>query len=477
MSKADSPVDIHEGRISPMRRSCLAGLLGALMLLTIIPASAALAQRETPVRQMSDTVEILCPKLAAINRENPLPAGQKDVLDRCGEVKIQTAAGETFDDLTSDQKNGLLNMTSEQTSSMNTMSVEVTQTQFATVIGRLEALRGGTPGGLALNFQNSDGAPALYAGPVTLASAGDAGASSLGESGNLGIFLNGYWATGDKDATDYEPGFDYDGWDVTGGVDYRFTPNFVLGGAVGYSELDADIDNDAGETDSDGYALSLYGLYYLDAFYINAIGSFGSRDYDTLRNVRYTVDVPVNQSFSADTDADDWAVNVGAGYDFFANGFTFGPYGQLRYFKSDIDGYTESLVGDSTDAGFGLALAIDDQTVKSFTSTLGGQVSYAATTGFGVLLPYFRLGWVHEFENDARTITGQFVNVPDDPEVAALNNIGINTDEPDRNYFDLGLGVSAVFPRGVQAFVNYETLLGLDDISSHLLSGGLRFEF
>ena len=31
-------------------------------------------------------------------------------------------------------------------------------------------------------------------------------------------------------------------------------------------------------------------------------------------------------------------------------------------------------------------LAIDDQTVKSFTSTLGGQVSYARSTGFGVLL-------------------------------------------------------------------------------------------
>ena len=317
----------------------------------------------------------------------------------------------------------------------------------------------------------------LYAGPITLASSGDAGAYGIGGSSNLGVFVNGSWGTGDKDATDFEPGFDYDGWDVTGGVDYRFANNFVLGGAFGYSKINTDIDQDAGSTDSKGYAFSLYGLYYWDAFYVNAIGSIGSRDYDTVRNVLYTVAVPVNQSFSGDTDADDYAVNLGAGYDFSTNGFTYGPYAQLRYFKSEIDGYSESLMGSNTDPGFGLALAIDDQTVKSFTSTLGGQASYARTTGFGVLLPYLRLGWVHEFENDARTITGRFLNVPDDPGVATLNSVNINTDSPDRNYFDLGLGISAVFPGGVQAFVNYQTLLDLDDINSHLVSGGLRLEF
>lgn len=476
MSKADPRVNPFKQIAHQFQGTVLAGLLGAIVILTCVPASPAAGQ-DTPTKQMSDTVEILCPKLAAINQETPLPPSQKDLLDRCSEVKIRTDAGETFEDLTTDQVSGLSNMSSDETSTMKTLTVETAQTQFAAVIGRLEALRGGAPGNLALNFRRPDAEPVLYAGPVTLAASGDAGVQAIGDTGNLGVFLNGYWGTGGKDVTTFEPGFNYDGWDVTGGVDYRFTPNFILGAAVGYSTLDADMDSDAGDIESDGMMFSLYGLYYWDAFYVNAVGSLGSRDYDTVRNIRYTVDLPVDQSFSGDTDADDYGLNLGAGYDFFTEGFTYGPYAQLRYFKSEIDGYSESLIGTNTDPGYGLALAIDDQTVKSFTSTLGGQVSYARTTGFGILQPYLRLGWVHEFENDERTITGGFINVPDDPEVVPLNDILISTDEPDRDYFDLGLGISAVFPGGMQAFLNYQTLLGMDDISSHLLAGGVRFEF
>jgi hypothetical protein len=37
--------------------------------------------------------------------------------------------------------------------------------------------------------------------------------------------------------------------------------------------------------------------------------------------------------------------------------------------------------------------------------------------------------------------------------------------------------VSAVFSRGISAFVNYETALGLRDVTHHGFTGGVRFEF
>jgi outer membrane lipase/esterase len=456
-------------------------LMVAAFLVPLIGASSARAGSQTAAQEMSDAVEVLCPKLAALNKENPFGESSpvNDVLLRCGEVKIgkDFPDQQSFNDLTPDQKLALGNMTPDETTSMKTMSVEITQAQMATVIGRLEALRGGTPSHLALNSTGSGTSPALYAGPVTyLASADDKGGYEIRNNGKLGMYVNGNWGTGNKDASRLEPGFNYDTWAVTMGADYRFTSAFVLGGAVGYSRVNADLDHSAGNTESKGYAFSLYSLYYLGDFYLDAIGSIGTRDVDTERTLSYAVTVPVNQRFHGSTNAKDYDVSLGAGYDFRTGGLTIGPYAQLRYFKTKIDGYSEHLSGSDANPGFGMAMGIDAQNIESVTSTLGGQVSYAHSTGIGILQPYLRLGWIHEFSNNARVIKAHFINVPDDPAVAALNHILINTSSPDENYFDLAVGFSMVFPRGIQAFLGYQTVLGLQDITSHLVSAGIRLE-
>ena len=51
------------------------------------------------------------------------------------------------------------------------------------------------------------------------------------------------------------------------------------------------------------------------------------------------------------------------------------------------------------------------------------------------------------------------------------------TDDPDRNYFNLGLGLAAQFAHGRAAFVSYETVLGRNAASSQALTLGVRLEF
>jgi outer membrane autotransporter protein len=110
---------------------------------------------------------------------------------------------------------------------------------------------------------------------------------------------------------------------------------------------------------------------------------------------------------------------------------------------------------------------------------LGARASYAFTTGIGVVTPYARFDWQHEFENDTSAIRGSFVNGGQGsvPGAAAANDILIPLDDPDRDFFNLSLGVASVFPHGISAFVDYLTVLGLDDISLHQFVGGVRFEF
>lgn len=470
-----SPIRLPRSALSFIKSSFFEHTGICLCLSLLILVTPGMAQ-QTPEKEISDTVEIFCPQLVRINRENPLPPDQKDVLDRCGEVKIRSEEG--FSSLSEAQVEGLRHMTSEETSAMGTMSVEITYAQAAAISGRLVTLRGIGTAGLASGFDYRRMDPPLFAGPVTYyAAADDSGMQSIFQMGRLGAFLNGSFTTGDRDETSFEPGFDFDNWGMTAGVDYRLMENLVLGLALGYSDTETELDDSAGDIDSDGYAVSLYGIYNIDALYLDAIATYGSQDYDTVRNVRYTVDVPVDQTFLGDSDSDEYSVSLGAGYDFNQRGFTYGPYLQFNYLKTEIDGYTERLARINSDPGSGLALTFDDQNIESFTSVVGGQASYAVGTGFGVLRPQIRLDWEHEYSNDQRLIKARFLNVPDDPVAVANNLILIPTEDPDRDFFNLGLGVSATLPRGIMAFVDYATILGLEDIDLHQIAGGLRLEF
>lgn len=448
----------------------------------IMPGS--LLADQSPVKEMSDTIEDLCPKLAS--NQGLLNAAETDVFNRCRELKIQP--GQTFDDLSAEQDNGLGNMTSTQTSSMKTTSVDISRPAANAISARLAGLRAGGVGGLALNLNNKQTEPVLLAALDSDVAADEAVTKSILGSGRFGIFFNGLYTTGNKDSTTNEPGFDFDVYGLLAGADYRFTDQLFIGMAFSYQKSDADLDHDAGDTDVDGYGVSLYGTYYYGQFYFNGIGTIGRSDYHSTRKVNYSVDEAgpgasgqtiVNQKFKGDPDADEYGFSFGTGYDFFHKGFDFGPYGRLNYHKSKIDDYKEHQSGNNNDPGFGLALDIDDQNIKSLSTNLGARASYAFTTGIGAVTPYARFDWQHEYENDTSAIRGSFINGGQGsvPGASAANDILIPLDDPDRDFFNLSLGVASVFPNGISAFVDYLTVLGLDDITLHQFVGGVRFEF
>ena len=448
--------------------------LTLLVCMGIVAMTAAVAAAgRTPEEEMSKTVDKVCPQLPKdLSAQNPVG----DLNLRCGELITPGLSGD-FSALESDQKNGLSNMTSDETDTMGAVSVDISYAQFAAVTGRLAYLRGVGGGGLALNINNEKADPILFAGPVTAAAGGnESQALELGVlGGRLGLFLNGSYATGDKDDTRLEPGFDIDSWEVIGGADYRFTNNLFLGLALGYSWTDVDIDNDAGDVDVDGLAVSVYGTYYIDNFYFDAIGTYAKKDYSINRKLKYTVNgTTVNQKFKADPGSDEFSFSVGGGYDFNYKKFTFGPYVRADYLDIEIDQYTEALSNNNTNPGFGLPLKVEQQNIESLTSSLGGKVSYVFRTGPSVLTPYLSAEWVHEFDNDSRNIKASFINAPAGTNG---NTIIIPTDDPDRDFANFGLGLSAVFPHGIMAFVDWQTILGLSDVTLNQITSGLRFEF
>jgi outer membrane autotransporter protein len=260
------------------------------------------------------------------------------------------------------------------------------------------------------------------------------------------------------------------------------TSNLILGVGAGYGKLSADFSDNGGTVDADDFTASLYGTYYPnEKLYVDGIITVGFTSYDLERRIVYSIPtVPsvgtgitnVNQTAKADPDGLTFGVGVAAGYDFSWGALTAGPIGRVNYVRSKVDSYSESI--NNTAPGFGLALDVPSQTVESLVTGLGGQVSYAISTPIAVFVPQVRFEWVHEYLNDSRTYSAQFVN---DPTPSAATTIQWTTDDPDRNFFNIGVGVAATFTRDISAFVLYETVLDLNDVTQHRVSVGLRVEF
>ena len=111
-------------------------------------------------------------------------------------------------------------------------------------------------------------------------------------------------------------------------------------------------------------------------------------------------------------------------------------------------------------------MCIRDRTVV----TLGGQVSYAMSTSWGVLLPNARLELQRRVQGDGRNVTAQLV-----ADSAVSANVAL--ENTDKDYGNVSVGFSAVIPGGVSGFANYEHLFGRDGYRNSKFTVGVRFEF
>jgi uncharacterized protein YhjY with autotransporter beta-barrel domain len=466
-----------------------------------------------PINSTGFAIGTLCPKL------NPQSTGATgDLQQRCTAMVVNGGQQSSL--------NPLLQVSSYKTPSQGTSEVNSARGQSANIGARLAALRGGAMGisirGLSFNLNEktlpgtmlasllpdnvgreatSADAPTIFpkfeASPSPKAASGVVLADRLVQSKNdgtessgkasifdkLGVFANGNFSFGDRDRTDREVGFDFHTLGTTAGIDYRFTNNFILGGAFGYASTDADLDTSGGSLDTNQYSGSLYGTYYFERFYVDGIVTIGWNTFDTRRNIIYSIPAVtrgpspavtggtsfINQTAVGDTDGVNYSLGVGGGYEFRSGGFAFVPYGRLNYFNLDINGYRESI--NNTDPGFGLTLEFHDQNVESLTTALGGQVIYAYSTQVAVFVPQLLFEWVHEFLNNGRLIAANYVN---DPSKQPLN---IRTDGPGENFFNLGLGLSAVFQGGKSAFIYYQTALALAHTTQNEIIVGVRLAF
>jgi outer membrane autotransporter protein len=348
---------------------------------------------------------------------------------------------------------------------MGNVAVQTTTVQTTNIGLRLASLRSGAKGISLEGLSLGAGEKAFPLGALASVAPVPGGRSSPGRDdllSRLGIFANGQGSFGNQDATTREPGFDFHTAGMTAGVDYRLTEQLILGLAGGYISGASSLDGSAGEVTTRGGSISAFGTYFIGrSFYVDLIATYGWNDYDTRRTVGVG---GASATAKGDTHGQQFAVSAGAGYDFNIRAWTLGLNGRVNYINVGIDDFRETGAGASD-------LNVSTQKVESLTTVLGAHVSYAISLPWAVLLPQVTAEWEHEYLNDSRLIKGTVVADP------SQTRFGFPTNDPDRNYCNLGAGVSATFKHGLSAFLFYETVLGRTNFTAHSLTGGIRFSF
>lgn len=490
--------------MSRLHRTIALTLLAAASLGIAAPARAQQAPPGT-----FDAIRTLCLAIAAGlqptgPREEPplvLTGEQQDLFRRCSEI-VGTQGREG---------DALVAVAREELAAIGSALTESAAGQLQNVHARVLALHRGARGTSVAGFSFDQPGPTSTG--LLLASAGDLGpylsydAQEGGGGGGedpfgerWGLFVTGHYATGDRDATTIEPGYDFDTYDVTLGVDRRVGGGF-FGLAGGFRNAQSDLHLNPltpaagpGELEVDGTTLSLYGGVGLgDAWLLDGTVSLTSDDFESATPMRYDIaGHPVSQVALAETEGDELVASVGLGFDRPSGGFSFQPALRLTYTDAAIDGYTETFVsgpGSAIDPvtgqpfGHGMELTVDEQQIESLISTVGATLAWNVGTGGGVFVPQLRANWHHEFEDDARAIVTRFAATPSNisqflpgGDLSAIN-LTVFTNEPDRDYFDVGAGFQAVLAGGTQLFVLVETVLDLDNVSSFGGTAGLRFAF
>jgi outer membrane autotransporter protein len=177
----------------------------------------------------------------------------------------------------------------------------------------------------------------------------------------------------------------------------------------------------------------------------------------------------IDHTTSSETDSQTVILTLGGGVSFNLHGFTFEPFAKAEYEDISIDGFTES--GSS-----GFELTYGGQDIKSCDVAVGFKVNYAWTPSFGVVVPYAR-GEAHkQLENDRRTLSSLYAGLPAPTSVSA-ESFDLATDAPDDQFFLAAAGFSLVWKHGLQGFLQYQQIFGLETFEDHAITGGIRVEF
>jgi len=278
-----------------------------------------------------------------------------------------------------------------------------------------------------------------------------------------GVWASGNVTLGNESGTSSLSGFHSTLGSPTLGVDYRVTPNLVLGILGSYTTGGANFD-DGSKIGLNAELAALYGTWRDGNWHVNGIGGGGSLQ---LNDTRTTFG---GDTASSTPRGDDFLTDWTGGYDFhLGDRWNITPEVGLQYTHLDIDSFTETGAG-------ALNLSEGDQDIDSLRSHVGFNLNKAYSLGKDLtFIPELRAQWYHEFMDNSRGISESLPGAP------ATGSFDVGTYAPQRDFALVGVGLNTAFTgyNGVPVglFINYNAQVGQSDYIANSVNAGIRVDF
>jgi outer membrane autotransporter protein len=284
----------------------------------------------------------------------------------------------------------------------------------------------------------------------------------IGDEGEGDLWVRPMGRIGDRDTRNGIFGFEYDIAGISVGASKFVSPNFALGGGLGFTHTDTD-KNVVGGTDSmDAFYLGFYGDYSMDdGTFLNFATSASYNDYSL---ERYVMVNNVQQKGEGDPNGFSFNARIGGGKEYdLGGGMVVRPTASVSYLMAYVDGYTESGLGQFN-------LNVDSHTYQDLRSEVAVEFEKGLDTRLGgeqaQIIPFFRLGLMFNQPLDDREGTANFVGFG--------NSFSIVGDDQADAYLTVGLGLSMSLGDNASAFVGYDGDFN-PDTRQHTVNGGFRF--
>ncbi|CCD97581.1 autotransporter domain-containing protein [Bradyrhizobium sp. STM 3809] len=317
----------------------------------------------------------------------------------------------------------------------------------STLIGKLDMFRETT--GFAPSTMNSFAA---------VTKAPYAKAPPLAPVSPWSFYMQGNGGLSNRQGNAASNGFNLDSVGGTIGLDYRLSPNAMIGAAFDYSNPKAKLFNNAGTTDANSYQLGLYGVWANSNLFAEGLATIGKQDY---RNTRLGVVDTITSNPGGTT----FVAAGKAGYLFDAGTAKVGPIGGLTYARARVDGFTEA--GDPA-----LTLTVGPQTAETLVGSIGVQLRTPFQVQGTTVHPYLNVTLDDDLIGNGRLIQYSATSAP-----LIVNNWNIPNASSHNVYGRISTGIVAPFWNNVALTANVSRTIGRTGGDDFFGSGGLKISF
>ena len=276
---------------------------------------------------------------------------------------------------------------------------------------------------------------------------------------------NGIWSK--QSETNSESGFEGKTAQITTGADYRINNLTFAGVAASYTKGHIALNESRGTLKNDAGTLLFYATRSINqSWFADATINVGSRNFEMLRNINFTLNnVTVNSSSASNPEGNYYGFSLGTGYDLPSkNGHSISLLASFNYTNSKIDAFQEN--GSNA-----YNLAVNKQVIVSKVIDAGIEWKQAISMSFGVLLPQISFKWSQELEDKSDAVDAYFVADPNQ------TTLSFETGNKDQGHMNLQIGATLVLPKGLAAFAQFETQEFVNDYQQTMISIGGRKEF